>query len=235
MSYSELLLPRFGRLMCVIAGLVCSVSGALLSQPTTGAVLNASLEGVVIDASTGLAIGGAVVTITGEVDKRVEKQEVGSDGAFRFRLSSQQAYQLVTQANGYAPAQERLAFTSQYTNRLYGKRIRLTQTTAEREVRPSTIQFEKRSTELLPPARAALGQLWQYMKSNPTATVELAGHTDNQGDAELNRLLAQDRVETVKAFLVANGIAPRRITTQNYGGTRPTTQGTNRRVDVIYR
>jgi OOP family OmpA-OmpF porin len=101
------------------------------------------------------------------------------------------------------------------------------------------IQFVQSKADFLPDAQPALEQLADFLRSNPTAEIELAGHTDNQGDFDENVRLSKQRVDVVKAYLVANGIAASRITTRGYGPTRPigsnnaeTTRQLNRRVEM---
>lgn len=102
------------------------------------------------------------------------------------------------------------------------------------------LQFVQSKTELLPDAQPALEQLLQFMQSQPTAEIELSGHTDNQGDFDQNLALSKQRVDVIKAYLVSNGITANRITTRGYGPTRPiasnnseATRQQNRRVEMI--
>ncbi|WP_170312640.1 OmpA family protein [Spirosoma agri] len=102
------------------------------------------------------------------------------------------------------------------------------------------IEFVQSKAELLSDAGPALEQLLTFMRDKPTAEIELAGHTDNQGDFDQNLLLSKQRVDLVKAYLVQNGIAANRITTRGYGPTRPiasnnseATRKLNRRVEMI--
>ena len=102
------------------------------------------------------------------------------------------------------------------------------------------IQFVQSKAEFLPGAQPALDQLVTFMRDKPTITIELAGHTDNQGDFDQNVLLSKKRVELVKEYLVKNGIAATRITTRGYGPTRPiasnsseSTRQLNRRVEML--
>lgn len=101
------------------------------------------------------------------------------------------------------------------------------------------IQFVQSKAEFLPDAQPALEQLADFLRTNPTAEIELAGHTDNQGDFDENVRLSKQRVDVVKAYLVANGIAANRIVTRGYGPTRPigsnnaeNTRQMNRRVEM---
>lgn len=69
--------------------------------------------------------------------------------------------------------------------------------------------------------------------------VRLAGHTDNVGQAEDNKLLSQARAEAVKRQLIAYGCSPESIKAYGYGDTKPvasndTEEGRqlNRRVEI---
>lgn len=101
------------------------------------------------------------------------------------------------------------------------------------------LQFVQSQPDLLPDAQPALDQLLGFMRDHPTAEIELAGHTDNQGDFDKNLQLSKQRVEVVKDYLVKNGIQASRITTRGYGPTRPiasnnreATRQLNRRVEM---
>ena len=102
------------------------------------------------------------------------------------------------------------------------------------------VQFVQSKAELLPDAQPALNQLLTFLRENPVVRIELAGHTDNQGDFDENLSLSKQRVEVVKAFLVTNGIVANRIVSRGYGSTRPIAPNTaeatrrlNRRVEMV--
>ncbi len=67
----------------------------------------------------------------------------------------------------------------------------------------------------------ALNQVAELMKKNPNYTLEIAGHTDNTGDAAKNMDLSQRRANTIKKYLVIKGIDEKRLTAQGFGDTRP--------------
>ncbi|MEJ7728163.1 MAG: OmpA family protein [Polyangiaceae bacterium] len=57
--------------------------------------------------------------------------------------------------------------------------------------------------------------------------VEVAGHTDNAGAADLNRTLSQKRAESVVAYLGTKGIVPQRLTAKGYGPDKPIADNNN--------
>jgi outer membrane protein OmpA-like peptidoglycan-associated protein len=69
--------------------------------------------------------------------------------------------------------------------------------------------------------------------------VEVAGHTDSSGSRAVNERLSLARAESVKAYLVENGVAADRMTVQGYASAQPiatnrTSSGRaqNRRVEL---
>jgi OOP family OmpA-OmpF porin len=52
-------------------------------------------------------------------------------------------------------------------------------------------------------------------------SLKLAGHTDNTGSAELNMRLSKDRAESVKAYLVSQGVNASRVEATGYGKNQP--------------
>lgn len=52
-------------------------------------------------------------------------------------------------------------------------------------------------------------------------SLKLAGHTDNTGSADLNMRLSKDRAESVKAYLVSQGVNPSRVEATGYGKNQP--------------
>ena len=51
--------------------------------------------------------------------------------------------------------------------------------------------------------------------------IEVAGHTDSAGDAEINLRLSQRRADKVAKYLVNHGVKPEQIRSMGYGETQP--------------
>ncbi|MDO7874819.1 PA14 domain-containing protein [Hymenobacter sp. ASUV-10] len=102
------------------------------------------------------------------------------------------------------------------------------------------LYFEQGKAQLLPAARTALDALAQALSPRPSLRLEVQGHTDNVGNAELNRQLSQQRAEAVCLYLTAHGVASEQLRPVGYGGTRPvadnadlTQRPKNRRVVLV--
>ncbi len=95
-----------------------------------------------------------------------------------------------------------------------------------------SIQFEhvlfKRGTpELIETSSSDLDYVAQILKENQDLKIQIAGHTDNSGNAYLNLLLSEKRANTIKKYLVEKGINPSRIETKGYGGSSPIASNDN--------
>ena len=71
--------------------------------------------------------------------------------------------------------------------------------------------------------------------------IELTGHTDSQGSGAYNLYLSEQRVLAVRRILIANRVAPSRISIEPFGETSPAStndtsagRALNRRVNMVF-
>ncbi|HVZ15500.1 MAG TPA: OmpA family protein [Terriglobales bacterium] len=83
------------------------------------------------------------------------------------------------------------------------------------------LNFETGSTQLTPDSGQTVGNLATVLKAYPNSKIQLAGHTDNTGSAQMNQQLSMNRANAVKSMLVSDGVAADRISTVGYGQNRP--------------
>lgn len=84
------------------------------------------------------------------------------------------------------------------------------------------VQFETGKADLKPVSHSLLDEVVAVMKDNPQIEiVEVEGHTDSTGSADLNRKLSQARAESVIKYLVSKGIKKGRLEPKGYGPDRP--------------
>jgi len=98
--------------------------------------------------------------------------------------------------------------------------------------------FEFDSSTLTAEAVSALDTHIAALQGNER-NVRLEGHTDERGTREYNMALGERRANSVRDYMVANGIATYRIETVSYGEERPAAYGSgeanwaqNRRVEL---
>ena len=83
------------------------------------------------------------------------------------------------------------------------------------------IHFEVLSAAIRPSSRGLLDELAQALAQCPDAVIEIAGHTDSEGIADLNLKLSEARAESVRNFLIHMGIDSDRLVAVGYGSTQP--------------
>ncbi len=83
-----------------------------------------------------------------------------------------------------------------------------------------TVYFEFNKADLTADARKIVNQAAASAKHGP-ARIEVNGYTDMAGTAQYNLGLSKRRADAVRALLVADGIAPKRISEKAYGKANP--------------
>ncbi|MEY2756228.1 MAG: hypothetical protein RIR33_6 [Pseudomonadota bacterium] len=66
-----------------------------------------------------------------------------------------------------------------------------------------------------------------WLKQFPSTRVEVQGHADERGTRDYNIALGERRAQSVKSYLVAQGIAENRIQTISFGKDKPLDPGSN--------
>src|SRR5262249_2963570 len=102
------------------------------------------------------------------------------------------------------------------------------------------VLFDFGKYELKPEAREKLAKLSGIILAHPGLKLAVEGHTDNVGGDETNQKLSEKRAETVRTYVVEQGLPEASVTSQGFGKTSPvadnaTTEGRkkNRRVEII--
>ena len=83
------------------------------------------------------------------------------------------------------------------------------------------LNFETGSAALTADSRRVVNDLVIIMKAYPTARAQLAGHTDNTGDAGANKTLSEARAKTVRDAMIADGVDAGRLESAGYGQEKP--------------
>ena len=102
------------------------------------------------------------------------------------------------------------------------------------------IRFESGRADLSPDSSGLLDRLTETALRCATANIEIAGHTDGDGDANGNQSLSEKRAQAVADYLVRGGLPVNRVTAVGYGSSQPvagndTDEGKaqNRRIDFV--
>jgi OOP family OmpA-OmpF porin len=104
------------------------------------------------------------------------------------------------------------------------------------------IRFESGRATIDADSAGLLDGLVETAMRCPTVNIEIAGHTDADGDVAFNQSLSERRAQAVMDYLVKAGLPASRFTPVGYGSTQPlagndTDEGKaqNRRIDFVVR
>ncbi|MBB3836655.1 outer membrane protein OmpA-like peptidoglycan-associated protein [Runella defluvii] len=104
----------------------------------------------------------------------------------------------------------------------------------------NNIYFDQSSPVLRPESAPQLDELVAILQKNPTARIEIRGHTDNAGDFDLNVKLSRERCQAVVEYLKTKGISADRLESRGRGPLDPLAPNTseenrkrNRRVEFV--
>ena len=104
----------------------------------------------------------------------------------------------------------------------------------------SDVLFKTGSADLLPGARERLAKVSGIVLAYPGLHLDIEGHTDAVGGDDYNQQLSERRAQSVRDYLVQQGIPSTTIASRGYGKTMPvasndTPEGRqqNRRVELV--
>jgi outer membrane protein OmpA-like peptidoglycan-associated protein len=89
------------------------------------------------------------------------------------------------------------------------------------------IEFDNNQSTIKPVSEPVLRGVLQTLNENLEVYVLITGHTDNVGKRSANMKLSQARADAVKAWLVGQGVASKRIATMGIGPDRPIATNTD--------
>jgi OOP family OmpA-OmpF porin len=104
------------------------------------------------------------------------------------------------------------------------------------------IRFEPGRAAIDNDSAGLLDRLIETAMRCPTADIEIAGHTDSDGDVAFNLALSEKRAQAVMDYLVKAGLPAARFTAIGYGSSQPVAsndtedgKAQNRRIDFVVR
>lgn len=83
------------------------------------------------------------------------------------------------------------------------------------------INFQRGSAELQASSDAVLDDIVAILLDYPSVRVDVVGHTDSNGSAELNQKLSLQRAQAVRRYLIAKGVKAKRLKAVGFGASRP--------------
>ncbi|MGH9778614.1 MAG: OmpA family protein [Candidatus Acidiferrales bacterium] len=178
-----------------------------------------------------------------EAGARAEAQRRAAEEARRASQAEQQAQQAQSEAE--RAKQERAQLQARLQEAL-GTVVEIRVTARGLIVNLPDILFDFNRATLRPEAREVLSKLSGILLVTGDTRLSVEGHADSIGTEEYNQDLSERRAQSVREFLVTNGLARELVNAQGFGETQPIASNTkpdgnddpagrqrNRRVEIV--
>jgi outer membrane protein OmpA-like peptidoglycan-associated protein len=180
-------------------------------------------KGIVRDGKTGSPVKAAIRLY--DVDLQNVAIAIDSDekdGTFLLALPTGRTYALSVVADGYIFHSETFELNTGDVDQAYALEVDLQSVEEGSAIVLKNVFFDLDQSSLKKQSTPELQELGEFLRQNPTVFIELSGHTDNQGAADYNKKLSEDRAKAVKDYLVVKeGIVEPRITIRGVGAEEP--------------
>jgi outer membrane protein OmpA-like peptidoglycan-associated protein len=104
----------------------------------------------------------------------------------------------------------------------------------------SDVLFDTAKYSLKPGAREKLAKVAGILLAYPGLNIEVGGYTDNVGGDSMNQTLSENRADSVRDYLVQEGVATNAVSARGFGNTLPVASNDNsagrqqnRRVELL--
>jgi outer membrane protein OmpA-like peptidoglycan-associated protein len=163
-------------------------------------------------------------------------------GEYQIALPIGEGYGFRAEASGYVAVSEHVSLEKATMGDRIERDLTLIPIAVGAVVRLNNVFFRTGEAVLLPESRSELDRVVAALEASPRMAVEIAGHTDAEGEAAANQALSEARATAVVAYLSEHGIAGKRLVAKGYGETKPIASNAseagrqeNRRVELVVR
>lgn len=179
-------------------------------------------EGTVVDATTKKPIPGKFQLIDIKTGQEVIRSEADPvTGEFLVSLPVNQEYALNVSYQGYNFYSKNFNMIEKENQEAVELIIPLVPIGSDIPVVLANVFFDLNKTDLRTESYVELNKLRDLLQKNPQIKIEIGGHTDTRGDAQDNLNLSEGRANSVKEYLIKQGIDASRLTSKGYGETLP--------------
>jgi outer membrane protein OmpA-like peptidoglycan-associated protein len=177
--------------------------------------------------------------------KPIGESKSNPDGSYFIVLPLNKLYGFYVDKEQYFPVSGNLdlRITKQAINKTNNiQMVRISEMKEQGlKIQLKNLFFDNDKFDLKPESYPELDRLVEILQKNKELKLEISGHTDNNGTDEHNQTLSENRVKSVREYLVKKGCKAANLTSVGYGEKKPIAtndteegRGMNRRVEVRF-
>ncbi len=198
------------------------------------------VQGRVYNSKTNEALGDVKILY----ERLPDGTEIGlatsdpTTGAYKIVLPSGAKYGYLAEAEGYIAINANIDLNDLKEYKEINQDLYLVPIETGATIVMNNIFFDFDRSSLKEGSKPELRRVAEFMKNNPGAEIEIAGHTDSLGPEYYNSALSNRRAKAVFDYLVEIGIGSDRLVSRGFGESKPIAsndneegQAQNRRVE----
>ncbi len=148
-------------------------------------------------------------------------QITDNNGEFQFSVNPDGEYKMMVNKKGYLPSMMDINLQNLNENGDLDLSIEMDTLKVDKIFRMN-IYYEFDKSDIKPSSEAELDRFISFMKINPTVSIEISAHTDEQGADAYNLNLSKERARRVMNYLISEGRIDKKLIISNgYGETKP--------------
>lgn len=186
----------------------------------------------------------AEIEISYENSDIVEKVRVnGNDGKYAAVVKAQKGEDVMINVKKEGYAFDSKLITTEVIEKMetvHSKDMEIRKIELGKPYTINDILYQTASADLSKQSKFILRQFSRFLEDNPTITIAIQGHTDNEGNVDNNLSLSQRRADGVRDYLISLGINVNRLEGKGFGQTQPKVPNSsaenkakNRRTDFV--
>lgn len=182
------------------------------------------------ESGTQVPLASTKVMLLDDEDNMVDEVFTGTDGAYKFRVYTEEDYYLIGEKPDYFTTRtsfstlgksvDKSTLTEMVTDITFEQDLILEQIVLEKPIALDNIYYDLDKSDIRADAAKELDKLVTTMKDNPEISIELSSHTDARADNDYNMNLSQRRAQSAVNYIVSQGIEQGRLVARGYGESR---------------
>lgn len=184
------------------------------------------LDGIVLDAETGLFISEAKLTFFDISMNILQKSVADKEGKFSFDVDCGSMYYLKAESKDYIPNEtkveiENISGKTKVEIELEKPIKKLTVGTDLAKIfEIKNIYFDLDKWNIREEAAIDLAKIVDVMKEYPNMKIDVRSHTDSRQTHQYNEKLSENRAKSTITWIINEGISKERISGKGYGETK---------------
>lgn len=180
------------------------------------------VKGNVYNAKTKEPVSATILYESLTTGKEIgEARSTKDEGYYSIVLSAGDNYGFRANVKGFASINQNIDLSKLDAYKEINKDLYLVPLEQGQIIKLNNVFFDYNKFVINKETTLELDRLVQLMNEYPNMTIEIAGHTDNQGSDQYNLTLSRNRAKAVYDYLTSKQINKRRLTFNGYGKSKP--------------